>query len=156
MNATPPESRTLAHNRQRVLPINHRLVLASMMLLQRDHQKIVLQSQLADLGLHVLDARSRLLGTLGGGLEHILGVRLQLRLPLRDLIGVQIELLRQLGQRLIAAQAIATFALNAAVWFLRGLFIVCCSWGALRRPRLEPSSTDQTVRFAEAGSVPAP
>ena len=49
----------------------------------------------------------------------------KLTLPLRDLIGVDIELLRQLGQRLLALIAAkATFALKAGVWFRRVRFVI--------------------------------
>ena len=50
----------------------------------------------------------------------------QLALPLRDLVGMHIELLRQLRQRLLSSIAAkATFALNAAVWFRRGRLLIC-------------------------------
>ena len=49
----------------------------------------------------------------------------KLTLPLRDLIGVDIELLRQLGQRPLALNpAKATFALKAGVWFRRVRFVI--------------------------------
>ncbi len=49
----------------------------------------------------------------------------KLTLPLRDLVGVDIELLRQLGSvfsPLIAAKA--TFALKPGVWFRRVRFVI--------------------------------
>ena len=49
----------------------------------------------------------------------------KLRLPLRDLVDVNVELLRQFDQRLLALQAAtATFALNAGLWFRRTRFVI--------------------------------
>jgi len=45
--------------------------------------------------------------------------------PLRDLVDVHVELLRQLDQRLLAFRAAnATFALNAGLWFRRTRFVI--------------------------------
>jgi len=59
---------------------------------------------LPDLGLHVIDTGSGLLGALRSRLKRVLGAIKPLRLPLRDLIGVDVELLGQLDQRFVAAQ----------------------------------------------------
>ena len=49
----------------------------------------------------------------------------KLTLPLRDLIRVDIELLRQFGQRLLPSIAArATFALKAGAWFRRVRFVI--------------------------------
>ena len=61
-----------------------------------------------------------------GRAEHIRRTLLQLPLPLRDLVRVLIELMRQFGQRALAplTAARATFALNAAECVRRVLFII--------------------------------
>jgi hypothetical protein len=69
---------------------------------ERVGQKIILQCQLPDLRLHVLDAWTRRLAPLRRGEEHRQSASQQLRLPLRDLVGMYIKLLGQLGQRLPA------------------------------------------------------
>lgn len=71
-------------------------------LAERALQKIVLQRQLADLGVQRLQVEHRL----GGGRlapKHVGGTGLQLLLPVSDLVGVKIELLRPLGQCPVAA-----------------------------------------------------
>jgi len=54
--------------------------------------------------------------------ENIGSPALELRFPRRDLIGVDVELLRQLSQCLMAASA--PFALKADVWFRRGRLLI--------------------------------
>ena len=50
----------------------------------------------------------------------------QLALPLRDLIDMNIKLLRQVAQRLSPFSAArATFALKAGLWFRRVRFVIC-------------------------------
>jgi len=60
---------------------------------------------LSDLGLHVLDAGPGLLGALRRRLKRVLGAIKPLRLPLRNLISVDIKLLGSLNQRLVATQS---------------------------------------------------
>src|ERR1700738_1964372 len=67
--------------------------------------KIVLQRQLANLGMQRLHVDSRLPGSVAAaGTEHIGCPFLELRLPGCDLIGVDVELLRKLSQSSIALQ----------------------------------------------------
>jgi hypothetical protein len=57
--------------------------------------------------------------------KHLGGPFLKLRLPLRDLIGVDVKQLRQLGQRLSPLTAAsAIFALKAGVWFRRARLLI--------------------------------
>ena len=72
---------------------------------ERAFQKIILQRQLPDLGvqrlqIHWRRARLALLLT-----ENARRSFEKLGFPLRDLIGVNVELLRQFGQRLLALQS---------------------------------------------------
>lgn len=56
------------------------------------------------------------------------GALQQLGLPLRDLVGVDIVLLGQFGQGLLALEgARATLALKAGVWLRRGRRLIFCS-----------------------------
>src|SRR5450755_1945943 len=67
--------------------------------------KIVFQRQLANLGLHVLRARTLFpAALLGRRQEHPDRTLQQLRLPLRDLAAVHVVLLDQFRQRLVALQ----------------------------------------------------
>lgn len=71
---------------------------------ERAGQKIAFQRELSDLGLHVLDAGSVRFALLGRRQKHARGALEQLGLPLRNLIGMDVELLGQLSQRLVALQ----------------------------------------------------
>src|SRR2546421_97115 len=71
---------------------------------ERAGQKIILQRQLADLRLHILHTRALRLSFLRRRQEHAHRTVEQLRLPLHDLTGMDIELLRQLGQGLVALE----------------------------------------------------
>jgi hypothetical protein len=84
---------------------------------ERALQKIVLHGHLADFGLQVLHARTGLRRrALSPGQENSLGLLEQLVLPLRDLVGMSVELLGQLGDRLSPfSAASATFDLNFAL-----------------------------------------
>ena len=91
---------------------------------ERTGQKIVLQGQLADLGVqHLQIHRRRCLSRStaeqsGSSLKH-------LTLPRCDLVGVNVILLRQFGQRLSALMAAsATFALKAALCVRRALLVI--------------------------------
>ena len=77
----------LAHQRANVLAVCARTVDTT----ERAGQKIILRGQLANLGLHVLDARTLRLALLSRRQEHPHRPFEQLRLPLRDLVGVHIE-----------------------------------------------------------------
>src|SRR2546423_8630762 len=82
---------------------------------------------------------------------------LQLRLPRRNLIGVDVELLGKLSYRpspLTAASA--TFALKAGVWFRRArLLIVAPDSQAPACPLSGRNSTYRPVQIFGAGSVTA-
>ena len=70
---------------------------------KRSFQKIVLQRQLSDLGMERLHVDGRLRSSAAAaGTEYIGCPFLKLRLPRCDLIGVDVELLRQLNQCPIA------------------------------------------------------
>ena len=58
------------------------------------------------------------------GAEHMLGLRHQLLLPVLDLIRVHLELLGQIDQGTLAANA--TLALKTGEWFRRFLFVIFC------------------------------
>jgi hypothetical protein len=62
------------------------------------------QGRLPDRGLHVLDAWPDRLAFLGRRQEDPRARFRQFCLPLRDLIGVNIKLLRQFGQHFVALQ----------------------------------------------------
>jgi hypothetical protein len=62
----------------------------------------VLQGQLADLRVQRLEVRPGV-PLVAGRREYLGGTRQQLRAPLADLVWVDLELLRQLDQRLVAA-----------------------------------------------------
>jgi hypothetical protein len=64
----------------------------------------VLQRQLPDLGVQRLQIRPAF-ALLGGGGEHLGGSLAQLSLPGGDLVGMNLKLLRQLAQRLLASQS---------------------------------------------------
>ena len=68
---------------------------------ERAGQKIILQRQLADLRMQRLDIGT-VLALLGRSREDFRGAVQQLGLPLRDLVRMHIEPLRQLGQGLVA------------------------------------------------------
>jgi hypothetical protein len=79
---------------------------------------IVFQRQLADLSVRRLHVNRRLHRSIATArAENIGGPALELRLPRRDLIGMHVELLRQLspGVRSALMAASATFALKAGV-----------------------------------------
>ena len=64
---------------------------------------------------------SRLSRVCSGLAEDARGALLQLALLLPDLVGMNVELLGQLGQRFLTLQCGQDhFRLNAAVWLLRG------------------------------------
>jgi hypothetical protein len=69
---------------------------------ERAFQKIVLQRQLSDLRMKGLQINRRWHGLDSAMSENTGRAFEKLTLPLRDLIGVDIELLRQLGQRPLA------------------------------------------------------
>ena len=72
---------------------------------ERSFQKIVLQRQLSDLCMQRLHVDGWLRGSLAAtGTEHSGCPFLELRLPRCDLIGVDVELLRELSQGSIALQ----------------------------------------------------
>src|SRR5439155_21807186 len=71
---------------------------------ERAGQKIILQRQLANLRLHVLDARTVGFPLLGRGQEHPHRPVQQLRLPLHDLTGMDVELLGELRQSLVTLE----------------------------------------------------
>jgi hypothetical protein len=87
--------------------------------------------------------------------EHIGCPFLELCFPRRDLIGVDVELLRQLGQCSIALMAAsATLALKPGVWFRRGrLLIVSPDSLGTACPLSGRNSTYRLVQILEAGSV---
>jgi len=64
----------------------------------------ILQRQLADLRLHVLHARAHRFALFRRSQKHATGPFQQMGLPLHDLAGVHIKLLRQLRQRLVALE----------------------------------------------------
>ena len=72
------------------------------MVLIRVDQKIVLQRQLSDLGVKRLQIHRRCLGMRRPRAEDARCAIEQLRFPGRDLVGMDIENLRQIGQRLLA------------------------------------------------------
>ena len=70
---------------------------------ERYFQKIVLQRQLSDLGMQRLHIDGRRVGSDPRRRpEHPGGPFLKLRLPLRDLVGMNVEVLRQLSNRALA------------------------------------------------------
>jgi hypothetical protein len=72
---------------------------------ERDFQKIDFQRELPDLGLHLLGAGTLFWSALlSRRHEHADRAIEQLGLPLRDLVGVHVELLGQLRQRPVALQ----------------------------------------------------
>jgi hypothetical protein len=70
------------------------------MLSERTGQKIVRQRQLADLGVQHLHVDHRF-GRAGLRAEHVRRTFQELRSPLRDQVRMNVELLRQLRQRLL-------------------------------------------------------
>src|SRR3546814_5728370 len=70
-------------------------------LAERTGQKIVLQRQLPDLGVKLLHVHHRRRGARTAP-EHLGGTVEKLRPPSRDLVRMNVELLRQLRQRLLA------------------------------------------------------
>jgi hypothetical protein len=71
----------------------------------------------------------------------------KLRLPLRDLIDVNVELLRQFDQRLLA------LALNAGLWFRRTCFVIVSPDPQPPWPLSGKNSTYPTVQICRATSV---
>jgi hypothetical protein len=65
-------------------------------------QKIILHRQSPDLGTQPLHARAQLIGFLGGRGEILQGALEELCFPLRNLVGMHIELLGELGERVVA------------------------------------------------------
>src|SRR5436305_14271963 len=94
-------------------------------------------------------------GRRGGrlGPEHVGGPVEELGLPLGDLVGMDIEVLGQLGQGLVAFTAArATLALKAGEWFRRGrLLMVSPVWQPFW-PRSGRNSTYPSVQIPRAGS----
>ena len=106
--------------------------------------------QLPDFGLHVLDARPIRLAFLCRRQEDSCRRFQQLRLPLRDLVGVNIELLRQFCQCLVALQCgYRDFRLE------RGGVVPsrsshCCSFsGRLRRPSEQSLHLSTSTNFRD-------
>jgi len=117
----------------------------------------MLQRQLAHLRvrrLHV-DGRCRLAAA---WTEHIRSPALKLRLPRRNLIGVNVELLGKLRQCPIALNAAsATLALKAGVWFRRGrLCMISPDSQATPCLRSGRDSTCRPVQISRASSQAAP
>lgn len=69
----------MPHHRQVVTLVDHRLALASLMRPNATAKKIILQSELPNLGLHILDHRPHLCFLVTG--KHIFCPLLQLLLP---------------------------------------------------------------------------
>ena len=99
-------------------------------------QKIVFHLQLADLPVQNVDRRraGRPLRRRGAALENTRRAVQQLLLPVVDLVRMNPEIARQLGDRSLAPglrrgklwiAASATFALNPALCFLRVPFMSC-------------------------------
>jgi hypothetical protein len=64
--------------------------------------KIILHRELPDLRLQILQAGNFGAALLRGGGKYVAGPLQQLRLPLRDLMRVDVKALRELRQRLVA------------------------------------------------------
>jgi hypothetical protein len=77
---------------------------------------------------------------------------LKLRLPLRDLIGMNVEVLGQISDGAFAPEA--TFALKAGVWFRRGRLVIVSPDSLGTACQLSGrNSTYRPVQFSRAGSV---
>ena len=99
--ATDPQDRRLARERQGVRSVDHRLALSRQALPSACSKNIILQRQLADLGVQGLDINGRFRAPTAFG-EHVGGTGKQLVLPRGHLRGMQIKALRQIGERAIA------------------------------------------------------
>lgn len=108
---------------QRVRTIDHRFALGnspahSRISAERPGQKITHQRQLADVGVQRLHIGHRL--GMAVRPEYAGSAFQKLPPPGRDLVQVNVKLLRQLGQGpLFLTAAKATFALKAGLWFRR-------------------------------------
>jgi len=79
----------------------------------------------------------------------------QLRLPLRDLIGMDIKQLRQFASVLSPLMAArATFDLNTGVWFRRGRLLIVSPVRQPYWPLSGRNSTYPAVQILEAISAP--
>ena len=101
MRETAPAAR-LARNGKGVLRIDHRFALASSI-----RPSATAKKSFSIASCPIFACRSFRLGPsaaalLGGGREYVAGALEELRLPLRDLLGVDIEALRKLRERLVA------------------------------------------------------
>ena len=112
--AADPQLPRLPRNRQRVDMVDHRFALGnspaqSRIGAERPGQKIIHQRQLADLGMQRLYVDRRLHRSSSHVRSKNTGGTFQkLRAPGRDLVRVNVELLRQLGQRLLPSAAFPT------------------------------------------------
>ena len=103
-------------------------------LAERSFQKIVLQCQLSDLGMQRLQIHGRCFSTRRPGTEDAGGTLEQLPPPGRNLVGMHIEKLRQIGQRPVTLDGGQShpriksedrlFALNPGVWFRLVRFVI--------------------------------
>jgi hypothetical protein len=89
------------------------------------------------------------------GTENIDSSTLELCFPRRDLIGVDVKLLRQLSQCLIALDGgKSDLGLEAGVWFRRGrLLMVSPDSTGTACPLSGRNSTYRPVQILEAGSL---
>jgi hypothetical protein len=88
---------------QIVFTRDHRPALSKPALPSATSKKIVLHRQLSDLGMERLHIdRRRIRSGARHSAEHPGSPFLKLRLPLRHLVGVNVEVLRQLSQRVLA------------------------------------------------------
>jgi len=104
--------------------VDHRFALSNR-LAERAFQRLALQRPLSDLRMKRRQINRRRVGLGPAVSENTPRAFQKLVLPLRDLIRVDIELLRQFGQRLLPSIAArATFALKAGAWFRRVRFVI--------------------------------
>jgi len=107
-----------------VRAVDHRFAL-SMRPCKRAFQKIILQRQLSNLRMERFQIHSWSMERPWPRTQILRQPLQKLCFPLRDLVDVHVELLRQLDQRLLALRAAnATFALNAGLWFRRTRFVI--------------------------------
>jgi hypothetical protein len=99
---TPNNNPGLSGDRQIMRAVDHRFALSKPALAWRSGQKIVLQRQLSDLGMQHRQIHRRSLTVAATLRAKQPGCPVEkLCLPLRDLIGINVELLNQLGRRLL-------------------------------------------------------
>jgi hypothetical protein len=131
-----PQNLSLLGDRQIVLTVDHRFALSNPALVSAPSKKSFSSADLGVQRLHIDRGRG---GRHAPRAENPGSAALQLGLPGRDLIGVDIKVLGQLGYRPVALDGgKRTFALKAGVWFRRGrLFMVSPVHGDNRRCQAE-------------------